>query len=217
MFRFKALVHDVEPVGAGARVLVDVIHGAIAAGDAIAFVGPGQILSATAQVDDVVLFEHEAWRDGEGRPPAAGSQLLLTVADVDPSQIWKRGLVRSVAEGGPDRPILSPWAAVFELLVDEDDMLALADLARGGMRLLANGEPMDHFLGHADTERGVAQVLVERLLALYGDSAPLTRYTDVVSWTRPSSDDSTPQQRAELVARLAVHGVGLGFAPVRPR
>jgi len=215
MFRFKALVHDAEPAGPGARVLVDVVHGAMVAGDAIAFVGPGQTVSAPARVVDVALCEAER-RDSDARRLAPGSQLLLTVADLGPTRIWKRGLVRSVAEGGPDRPILSPWAAVFELLLDEGDMLALADLARGDARLLANGEPMDRFLGHADTERGVEQALVERLLALSGDSAPHTSHADFVSWTRLRGD-STPQQRAELLARLAVHGVALGLAPSRPR
>jgi hypothetical protein len=31
----------------------------------------------------------------------------------------------------------------------------------------------------------------------------------------PRGERSTTQQRAELVARLAVHGVELGFAPTR--
>lgn len=213
MVRFKAMVHRVEPVGAGARVLVDVIHGAVAAGDAIAFEGPGQIVSAAARVADVVLCE-PACRNEE-RAPIPGSQLFLSLPEVDPARIVKRGLVRSEAEEGPDRPILSPWAAVFEQLADEDEMLALADLARGDACLLANGEVMDYFLGHAATERGVAHVLVERLLALYGDSAPHAGTMDFVSWGRLRSDDSTPQQRAELVARLAAHGVELGFAPTR--
>jgi hypothetical protein len=214
MFRFRALVHDVEAAGAKTRVLVDVIHGAIADGDTIAFVGPGQLLSPARRVDGVVPWEPEAWRAAD-RPPAPRSQLLFTVADIDPSQIWKRGLVRSQAEDGPDRPILSPWAAVFEQLADEHDMLALADLARGEARLLANGETMHTFLGHADSERGVAQALVERLLAVHGDSASHVSSMDFVSWSRLRCDDSTPQQRAELVARLAAHGVELGFAPIR--
>jgi hypothetical protein len=135
------------------------------------------------------------------------------VHDVEPSQIWKRCLVRADGEG-PDRPILSPWAAVFEQLIDEHEMLALADLARGEARLLANGEPMHHFLGHADSDRGVAQALVERLLAVHGDSAARVSSVDFVG-ASPRGERSTPPQRAELVARLAVHGVELGFAPIR--
>jgi hypothetical protein len=213
MFRFRALVHDVEPAGARTRVLVDVIHGAIAAGDTVELVGPCQVVTAARRVDDVVPREPEASLIGDDRPPAPGSQLYFTVADLDPSQIWKRGMVRADGDG-PDRPILSPWAAVFEQLIDEHEMLALADLARGEARLLANGEPMHHFLGHDGSERGVAQALVERLVALRGDGAERVSSVDFVG-ASARGERSTPQQRAELVARLAVHGVELGFAPIR--
>lgn len=221
MYCFKALVHDVEPLdprgGRGVRVAVDVICGAVAAGDVIAFIGPGETPSAVAPVDAVATSEPEEWGDEDGRRPAAGSRLLLTVAQPGVSQIYRRGLVRGASEGGEGRPILSPWAAVFELLRDEDDALALADLARADAWLLANGERLYYFLGIADSQRGVAQVLVERLHAMFGDTGPSFADTDFVSWGHLPDDDSTPQQRAELVARLAAHGIALSYEPIRGR
>jgi hypothetical protein len=217
MYRFKALVHHVAPIDpagvrAGARVAVDVIRGRVAARELISFVGPGDIVVARAPVDDVTLVEPVEWDDDQGRRPLSGSRLVLTVAQVAPSLIVKRGVVHGEADGAADRPILCPWAAAFELLADEDDGIVLADLAREHPWLLANGERMTHFLGQAESERAVAVVLVERMRALFGATARRTTYMDFVSWARARSGESTPQQRAELVARLAAHGVQLALA-----
>lgn len=226
MFRFEALVYDVEPVALhgtrrGARIEVDVIRGSLGPGERVTFVGPGGCEIA-ACVDQLAVSELDEWDDELGRPPVDGSRLLLVVNQVPPSQVWRRGRVQSEALAGEPSPILCPWAATFDLLSSLEEGIALADLLAFGPgpddRLLANGETIDYFLGCWYGERAVASVLAERMRALFGgeEGDELDEWSYLRLWyctrDRYGHRDSTPQERAALAARLAEHGIELSYA-----
>ncbi len=227
MFRFEALVHDVEPVAIdglrwGARIEVDVIRGSLGPGERVSFVGPGGREIAGAAVDQLAVCEFDEWDDARGRPPVDGSRLLLIVNQVAPSRVWKRSRVQSEAVAGEPSPILCPWAATFDLLSSLEEGIALADLLAWGPapddRLLANGEAVDYFLGCWYGERALASVLAERMRALYGgeEGNAIDEWSYLRLWyctrDRYGHRDSTPQERAALAARLAEHGIELSYA-----
>jgi hypothetical protein len=227
MFRFEALVHDVEPVTrdgrhTGARIEVDVIRGSLGPGERVIFFGPGRCEIAGATVDELAVCEFDEWDDSQGRRPVDGSRLLLVVNDVPLSQVWRRSRVQSVALAGGPSPILCPWAATFDLLSSPEEGIALADLLAWGPppddRMLANGEAIDYFLGCWYGERALASVLAERMRALFGgdEGSAIDEWSYLRLWyctrDRYGHRDSTPEERAALAARLADHGIELSYA-----
>jgi len=227
MFRFEALVHEVEPIEFdgrrwGARVELDVIRGSLALAERVTFLGPGAREVAAASIDELAVGKLDEWDEEGGRPPADGSRMLLTVRQVSPSVIWRRSKIHGEALAIEPPAILCPWAAAFDLLSTPEEGIALADLLAFGPgpddRLLANGETIDHFLGGREGERGVAAALADRMRAIFGGEAgeELDEWSYLRLWyctrDRYGYRDSTAQERAALAARLAQHGIELSHA-----
>jgi hypothetical protein len=220
MYRFEALVHYVEPLEIdglrwGARMEVDVIRGAIAAGELVTIGGAGGHPVGSVPVDEVAERDDPGLADPEarwlyGRPPRPGSRLVLSARQIAPTKVPVRARIHSPIEADHDLPILSPWAAVFDLLLCEEEALTLAYLiVYREERLRANGELIAYFLGHLESSRATATALHDRMDAQLGHAQRLS-WLDLVSAYPPPTDE----QCAAFVDRIAAHGIMLTFEKI---